>query len=196
MVFGEDGTPLDNLSVAIKNLNTGGQIVTTTGGLGGSGRYVATLSDLTGNRAAQVGDRFEVSIIDPNGNVRGETIQISIPTEAIRSSRLDLPSVTVFPIPKASALFQNYPNPFNPETWIPYQLAQGTGVILQIYGIKGQLIRSLDLGHQPAGFYVRKEQAAYWDGRNGSGEQVASGVYFYTIRTEDFVATKRFSISK
>ena len=196
MVFGEDGTPLDNVQVAVKNLNTGGQVLTTTGVLGRSGQCVATFSDLTGNRAAQIGDKLEVSIVDKTGGVHSEPIQVSIPKEAIRSSRLDLPPITVLTVPKASALLQNYPNPFNPETWIPYQLAQDAEVIIQIYDIKGELICSFDLGHKLAGFYVSKERAAYWNGRNDCGEKVASGVYFYTIRTEDFTATRRLFISK
>ena len=83
--------------------------------------------------------------------------------------------------PKETALLPNYPNPFNPETWIPYQLAKPAEVTLYIYGVKGELVRTLALGHQPAGMYHSKNRAAYWDGRNAQGEKVASGVYFYTV---------------
>jgi hypothetical protein len=100
------------------------------------------------------------------------------------------------PVPKQSALLQNYPNPFNPETWIPYKLAHSSDVTVTIYNIQGQLVRALNLGHQEAGFYVDKESAAYWDGRNDSGEQIASGVYFYQIKAGTFNATKRLVILK
>ena len=51
----------------------------------------------------------------------------------------------------------NYPNPFNPETWIPYQLAKDADVTLHIYAVNGTLVRTLTLGHQPAGMYQTSE---------------------------------------
>ena len=73
-------------------------------------------------------------------------------------------------IPKETSLLPNYPNPFNPETWIPYQLSESAEVTLHIYAVNGRLIRTLALGHQPAGMYQSKSRAAYWDGRNEVGE--------------------------
>ena len=99
-------------------------------------------------------------------------------------------------IPKETALLANYPNPFNPETWIPYQITKDADVVLTIYAVNGQLIRTLALGHQPAGIYQNRSRAAYWDGRNEVGESVASGVYFYTLRAGDFSATRKMLIRK
>ena len=98
--------------------------------------------------------------------------------------------------PKETSLLPNYPNPFNPETWIPYQLAKPTNVTLHIYRVDGRLIRTLTLGHQPAGTYQSKNRAAYWDGKNEVGEPVASGVYFYTLTAADFSATRKMLIMK
>ncbi|MFC1719109.1 sigma-70 family RNA polymerase sigma factor [Candidatus Poribacteria bacterium] len=97
---------------------------------------------------------------------------------------------------KRTELYQNYPNPFNPDTWIPYQLAQEKNVAIKIYSASGQLVRTLDIGRKPAGPYISKEKAAHWDGRNSSGEQVASDVYFYTIRAGDFAATKKMVVAR
>ena len=99
-------------------------------------------------------------------------------------------------IPKETSLLPNYPNPFNPETWIPYQLAKPTNVTLTIYAVDGRLIRTLALGHQPTGMYHSKSRAAYWDGKNEVGEQVASGVYFYTLSAGDFTATGKMLVRK
>ena len=99
-------------------------------------------------------------------------------------------------IPKKTSLLPNYPNPFNPETWIPYQLSKPAEVRLHIYGIDGTLIRTLTLGHQPAGMYQSRSRAAYWDGRNAVGEPVASGVYFFTLSAGDFTATRKMLIRK
>ncbi len=99
-------------------------------------------------------------------------------------------------VPEETALRHNYPNPFNPETWIPYQLAEAADVTLHIYAPNGALVRTLDLGHQPAGIYQYRSRAAYWDGRNEVGESVASGIYFYTLTADDFTATRKMLIMK
>ncbi len=98
--------------------------------------------------------------------------------------------------PKETALLPNYPNPFNPETWIPYQLATPADVTLMIYAADGKVVRTLEIGHQNAGIYQDKSRAAYWDGKNGLGESVASGVYFYTLTAEKFTATRKMLIRK
>ena len=98
--------------------------------------------------------------------------------------------------PGKTKLLANYPNPFNPETWIPYQLSKPAEVRVSIYSTDGKLIRTLVLGHLPAGIYHSRSRAAYWDGRNEAGETVASGVYFYTLEVGDFTATRKMLIRK
>ena len=98
--------------------------------------------------------------------------------------------------PKETVLLPNYPNPFNPETWIPYQLATPSEVTIAIYGVDGQLVRTLELGHQSAGVYTSRSRAVYWDGRNSVGERVASGAYFYTLTAGEFTATRKMLIRK
>jgi hypothetical protein len=99
-------------------------------------------------------------------------------------------------VPKETMLGQNYPNPFNPDTWIPYTLASKAHVIIKIYNITGQLVRELDLGIKEAGDYRQKDKAAYWDGLNEDGKEVASGVYFYQIHAGNYVSTKKMVVLK
>ena len=99
-------------------------------------------------------------------------------------------------IPEETALLSNYPNPFNPETWIPYQLSKSAGVSITIYGMQGTVIRKLELGQKPAGYYIDRKRAAYWDGRNALGEKVAAGVYFITFKAGDYTATRKILIRK
>ena len=99
-------------------------------------------------------------------------------------------------IPERTTLLPNYPNPFNPETWIPYDLAQAAEVHIHIYTLKGESIRQLSLGFQTAGTYRTRTRAAYWDGKNATGEPVASGIYFYTFQAGQFTATRRMVIMK
>ena len=98
--------------------------------------------------------------------------------------------------PTETRLLANYPNPFNPETWLPYELAADTTVEIFIYNARGVLVRHLALGHQPAGYYVAKSRAAYWDGRNTHGERVSSGVYFYQLRAGDISQLRKMVILK
>ena len=93
-------------------------------------------------------------------------------------------------------LLGNYPNPFNPETWIPYELAGDSDVSITIYDSHGYLVRQLDMGQQVKGRYIDKEKAVYWDGKDDNGASVASGVYFYTLRSDNFSQTRRLVILK
>ena len=94
-------------------------------------------------------------------------------------------------LPASPRLLLNYPNPFNPDTWIPYHLAQAGDVAISIYSASGQLVRTLNLGHKEAGFYIDKSKSAHWDGKNATGEQLASGLYFYVMRAGHFSAARK-----
>ena len=76
-------------------------------------------------------------------------------------------------LPETVALNPNYPNPFRLETKIDYALPEQARVRMEIYNIRGQLVRVLIDGMQPAGY-----QSVRWDGRDDAGRPVASGVYF------------------
>ncbi len=99
-------------------------------------------------------------------------------------------------LPIKTVAMPNYPNPFNPETWIPFKLAYDNLVAIDIYDIKGKLVRRLDLGVKEAGYYMDKNSAVYWDGRSQTGERVASGLYFYTIKAGKFIAIRRMVMVK
>jgi len=94
-------------------------------------------------------------------------------------------------IPQTYGLSQNYPNAFNPETQIAYQLPMGRQVSLKIYNIKGELVRTLVDEYKEAGYHTVR-----WDGRNNDGNEVASGVYFYRLVTNDFTSTKKMIMLK
>ena len=78
----------------------------------------------------------------------------------------------------------------------PYQLSNASDVQITIYDTKGIVVRILGLGHQAAGYYTDRNRAAYWDGRNSLGENVASGVYFYQLQTGDTSLTRKMVILK
>ena len=68
--------------------------------------------------------------------------------------------------------------------------------MVRIYDLRGQPVRTLDLGHLKAGRYLDRDQAIHWDGRTDKGELIASGVYFYTIQAGQYTQTHRMVILK
>ncbi len=115
---------------------------------------------------------------------------------AFREGIAFLQSLLAVLLPEETALLPNYPNPFNPETWIPYHLANSSNVQITIYDTRGTIVRQLDLGHQPQGYYTRQSRAAYWDGRNTVGERVASGIYFYQFQADGLSYLRKMVILK
>ena len=124
------------------------------------------------------------------------TYQLVVHYKTSAEIKSELFTVTVLAVIEKTVLLQCYPNPFNPETWIPYELKRETGVTIEIYNVSGQIVRTLNLDVQPRGRYISKEKAAYWDGCNEFGEHAASGVYFYVLKVDDFVSTKKMVILK
>lgn len=94
-------------------------------------------------------------------------------------------------LPSAYTLAQNFPNPFNPSTIIQYTLPAKAHVRLDIFNVLGQRVRTLVDAGEAAGMH-RVE----WNGTDGSGQRVASGVYFYRLQTSDFVETKKMVLVK
>jgi hypothetical protein len=140
------------------------------------------------------GDTLGVYFRDTAKGVVSEPVVLMVTTSDIVKSYIEVNLQMEDIVPDKTALLQNYPNPFNPETWIPFQLAKSSDVVITIFNLQGQMIRRLDIGHRQAGLYLDKGRAAYWDGQNETGEQVASGIYFYTIDAGGFRATRRMVI--
>lgn len=94
-------------------------------------------------------------------------------------------------LPLAYALEQNQPNPFNSATQIAYALPEDASVKIEITNILGNKVRTLVDGHESAGY-----KRVLWNGLDDSGKEVPSGVYFYTIRANDFTARNRAILMK
>ncbi|UCE18816.1 MAG: S8 family serine peptidase [Gemmatimonadota bacterium] len=94
-------------------------------------------------------------------------------------------------LPETYTLSQNYPNPFNPETEISFQIPSATYTSLKVFNILGQEVKTLVDAHKEAGHYT-----ITWSGRDESGKEVTSGVYFYTLKAGEFTDTKRMLLLK
>ena len=90
-------------------------------------------------------------------------------------------------IPDEFALNQNYPNPFNPSTQISFDVPQGgEHIMLNIYNILGQNVSTLVNGVINPGTYTME-----WNATDEAGNPVASGIYFYELRSSSFIARKK-----
>jgi hypothetical protein len=94
-------------------------------------------------------------------------------------------------VPLAYSLDQNFPNPFNPSTKIRFTMGHSSHVELDILNVLGQKVKTLFSGDRWIGSYT-----AEWDGTNDRNARISSGVYFYRIRTEEFIATKKMVLLK
>ncbi|MBM3264581.1 MAG: T9SS type A sorting domain-containing protein, partial [candidate division Zixibacteria bacterium] len=120
----------------------------------------------------------EVALVDPQG--RQIPVEIAAPVY--------FASVGV---PDRFSLGDNVPNPFNPSTEIAYAIARSAHVTLAVYNLLGQEIVRLVDERQEAGRY-----RTVWDGRNGRGEPVASGVYLYRLVSGGHAKTRRMTLVK
>ncbi|KAA3598429.1 MAG: T9SS C-terminal target domain-containing protein [Calditrichaeota bacterium] len=94
-------------------------------------------------------------------------------------------------IPTKFSLSQNYPNPFNPTTRIEFAIPQVSNVQLQIFNVKGRLVKELANSKMNVGFYNFD-----WNGTDSNGTKVSSGIYFYKLETEGFIQTKKMILLK
>ena len=96
------------------------------------------------------------------------------------------------PIPRVyTNLEQNFPNPFNPVTKIRFYIQKDEDVTLNIYNIRGQLVKALLNEKLKYG-----QHEIIWNGDDGNGRNVASGIYFYKLTAGDFVDVKRMVMMK
>jgi subtilisin family serine protease len=99
-------------------------------------------------------------------------------------------------LPKSVELAQNYPNPFNPETDIRYELPYDGNVTLAVFDLTGRRVALLESGPKAAGRHLVR-----WDGRDGAGNRVSSGIYFYRLEATApngtaTVLTKKMTVMK
>jgi flagellar hook assembly protein FlgD len=88
-------------------------------------------------------------------------------------------------------LYDAYPNPFNPTTTIAYELTNAGDVRLEVINLLGQRVSTLVDEFQQAG-----RHEVIWNGKDNSGSDVASGVYFYKITTASSSASKKMILVK
>ena len=126
-----------------------------------------------------------ISKIEREAGFVGEFLAFDANIVSVEMATYDGAPVTAKNVPLSYSLHQNYPNPFNPKTTIAFALPTGGDYSLTIYNVTGQKVTSFS-GSADAGMV-----SIDWDAAN-----MASGVYFYKLDTENFVDTKKMVLLK
>lgn len=119
-----------------------------------------------GNRAGAT--YLAAHVVDLDGD-RLPGIQFALPGEGVTA----VTSNQTAAAPESHALLGNYPNPFNPTTHLRFAVAGPAALRIDVYDVAGQRVRQLVSGTAAAG-----EHEVVWDGRDDSGVNVASGIYW------------------
>ena len=134
----------------------------------------------------------DLFVLDQDGNlIHHQNITSGIPSDLeeliISNLNTDANDLSA----KSFRLNQNYPNPFNPITTLSYELSNNTFVSIIVHDINGGIVKTLVNSQQNSGI-----NTIQWDAKNDFGYSVSAGVYFYTVRTNEFVDTKKMIFVK
>ncbi len=121
-------------------------------------------------------------------DTNGSSSQFAVNVQVDSPTSTDLPPRA---LPGTYALAQNFPNPFNPSTTIQFSIARAGKARLTIFNIRGERVVILIDQIVSIG-----DHNLLWDGRNGDGRAVASGVYFYRLETDEFIASRKMLLLK
>jgi hypothetical protein len=158
-----------------------------------SGAFLALFASTDGDAVVDGGSAFTFQLVEAGGYALGAPVRHVASTADVE---LASTLVEIDARPDAVRALPNYPNPFNPETWMPFQLDARADVDIRIYDARGELVRLLELGPLDAGYYVSRNRAARWDGRNANGEIAAGGVYFTELRAGEQRILRRMMLRK
>ncbi|HZM17258.1 MAG TPA: right-handed parallel beta-helix repeat-containing protein [Candidatus Krumholzibacteria bacterium] len=126
-------------------------------------------------------DNYTVSAVDTDGYASGYAAK----------AQLSPPTDSPLPVAWRFRLQPSVPNPFNPTTTIRFELEHVAPVRLEIFDLTGRLVRTLLQGTQGAGAH-----GILWDGRDGRGERVPSGVYLLRLQSEGRALSQKLAVLK
>jgi len=129
------------------------------------------------NYPVRASGNIEIKATDSHSNPYGRLIIRLDPTVSVAEPEY---------APVKFVLQDNFPNPFASETKIGFSILGQKEIVLEIYNVLGQRVKTLLNRKLPAG-----KQTALWDGTDDSGKRVAPGIYFYKLRSEKFVQSKK-----
>jgi hypothetical protein len=156
-------------------------------GYTGEGRLMDLVMDVPVGRESEI--QFEISTVTAN-DADGKSVTITGLTYPTVATNVDSQ------VPLSFGLQQNYPNPFNPSTTIELSVPEQSHLAMKIFDVLGREVVALLDGERAPGIY-----RISWDGKNGGGVPVQSGVYYCRLiaRTQAgqvFTQTRRMTVVK
>jgi hypothetical protein len=142
----------------------------------------------TGHAFTAAGELLRVTL--PTGVEPGELVILARSTANVEIA-FSLDDTAIPELPAIYRVAQNFPNPFNPKTEIRFDLPEAQVARVAVYGADGRLVKQLLDASLPAGFHH-----VVWDGTDSTGEQVASGVYFYSVQAGPLSETNKMLLLK
>jgi hypothetical protein len=130
---------------------------------------------------------YNVTFIAADGSLADSEVV----TIAVDSIPTGIGDINPGQLPKRYSLSQNYPNPFNANTQIIFALPKSGHATLEIFNLLGQKVGTLVDEQLSAGTKI-----VSWDGRDKRGETVPSGIYFYQLRSGDYIEKKKMVFLK
>ena len=193
-------TPRSQISASTVN-----GIIYVIGGQSSAGATLATVeafdpeSNSWTTMAPMPSPRLDLATSSVNGKIYAiGGVQVSAPfvtvvsaTEEFNPSGITSVEAPADRVPASFALYQNYPNPFNPETTIQYEISNHAHVVLKVLNLLGEEVRTLIDADQSPGLYEVR-----WDGKDNDGQDVASGMYLYRLKSRDFVQVRKMVLSR
>ncbi len=142
-----------------------------------------------GPTPVELSDHLLEIVMNTSGGKSGGALRASLAIDG--GDAFDLQDTDLTSVPVRFSLDDNYPNPFNPITKISFELPVSSRVMLRIYDVRGNQIRTLVSGVMPFGSHT-----VTWNGTDDRGRAAPSGVYFYRIEAEGFAATHKMMLLK
>ncbi|MBC8416221.1 MAG: T9SS type A sorting domain-containing protein [Candidatus Cloacimonetes bacterium] len=162
------------------------------------GDKLEILSNTSGNYHAKLhfvfmddNDYGSAAVATPGGGtINGSSLRYAaLDLEFQEPNTTSIHENTITPV--AGHLSQNYPNPFNPSTTIAYNMIEAGKVSIEVFNIKGQKVKTLINEQMTAG-----NHDVTWDGKDTNNKSVSSGIYFYKMKTGNYVSTKKMILMK
>ena len=167
------------------------QFTSPTGALGVYPYAAAIYNSVIENTARVVFMPYDLSAIWDGAPTGGIPVRAQVLMDVMAFFGHYPAGAAVGVTPEAVFTARNFPNPFNPSTKIEFTLPVRSQVELKIYNVRGELVKTLLNENMDA-----TTHSVIWDGRNSTGQSVASGVYFYSLKAGSYEKMEKMTLVK
>ncbi|MGH7596996.1 MAG: cohesin domain-containing protein [bacterium] len=190
-LFGQDVVFYPNIDATNGEIAVGISRKAGQASVNGNGSVLRIKAKIAANATADAKISFSLQNVAAN-DANGAAINLSPPAASLTiSNTTGIDSKGETSAPTSYRLLQNHPNPFNAGTLIKYEIPQAGPVSLKIYNLAGQeILEMVNAVQQPGRYQIN------WNGRNGQGKIVPSGIYVFKLLVNGFEETRKMTFMK